>query len=372
MDKATGTQDRNRQPARAAATQTKQPVALKRLQGKDLKTQQRMLSPAAQDGDEVQRLASHGTTGGGGALPHQDKIQKSFGRFDVAGVRHHADGPAAESSQALGARAFTSGNDVVSNSSSPDLHTAAHEAAHVVQQRAGVAPSGGVGKPGDAHEREADAVADAVVRGESAEPLLARTAGKSGAASGGQAVQKKAVQFIGTPLTQDLKPGDSTPAFGEDKGHQRRYSPEQYVEMWEKEQGRKMSPEERSTLDRGCIGITATNLAGGGNPLDYAEKVFGNFEQAHALMKEKNATLDRTAARPRGGEGARQGALRGVRQALLVQPERGSGGPGKRGRQGLPARPAHRRGGHDRVQVQSPRQGRHERRLRELRLRLLG
>ncbi len=52
------------------------------------------------------------------------------------------------------------------------LHTAAHEAAHVVQQRAGVHLKGGLGEAGDAYEQHADAVADAVVRGESAEGLL--------------------------------------------------------------------------------------------------------------------------------------------------------------------------------------------------------
>jgi hypothetical protein len=54
-----------------------------------------------------------------------------------------------------------------------------------VQQRAGVHLQGGVGKAGDPHEQHADAVADKVVRGESAEPLLDRYAG--GRAHGGHA-----------------------------------------------------------------------------------------------------------------------------------------------------------------------------------------
>ncbi|KFA94835.1 hypothetical protein Q664_00250 [Archangium violaceum Cb vi76] len=69
------------------------------------------------------------------------------------------------------AGAFTTGGHVVFGGK-PDLRTAAHEAAHVVQQRAGARPSGGIGKDGDAHERHADAVADAVVAGRSAEGLL--------------------------------------------------------------------------------------------------------------------------------------------------------------------------------------------------------
>ena len=68
--------------------------------------------------------------------------------------------------------------------------------------------------------------------------------------------------------------------------------------MWEDEQGRKMTPEEKATIDRGCIGITANNLNGGGNPLDSAEKIFGTFEQAHAAMVKKNETLDWMAKIP--------------------------------------------------------------------------
>ena len=56
----------------------------------------------------------------------------------------------------------------------PDLHTAAHEAAHVIQQRKGVDLKSGLGRKGDRYERHADAVADKVVRGKSAETLLTR------------------------------------------------------------------------------------------------------------------------------------------------------------------------------------------------------
>src|SRR5262249_35088265 len=55
---------------------------------------------------------------------------------------------------------------------SPDLRTAAHEAAHVVQQRRGVSVTDGVGQAGDAYERHADQVADRVVAGASTEALL--------------------------------------------------------------------------------------------------------------------------------------------------------------------------------------------------------
>ena len=52
--------------------------------------------------------------------------------------------------------------DKIAFASAPSLHTAAHEAAHVVQQRAGVSLSGGIGKEDDQYEKNADAIADRV------------------------------------------------------------------------------------------------------------------------------------------------------------------------------------------------------------------
>jgi hypothetical protein len=116
-------------------------------------------------------VAERATEGRGGSLPHLDTIAASFGHHDVSGVRAHTGGAAAEGAQALGASAFAVG-DAVGFASAPDLHTAAHEAAHTVQQRSGVACKAEVSVPGDAYEQHADAVADAVVAGRSAEALL--------------------------------------------------------------------------------------------------------------------------------------------------------------------------------------------------------
>jgi hypothetical protein len=124
-----------------------------------------------QDSAEIQRHAAAGVAGSGGALPHRDRIQASFGRHDVSGVQAHVGGDAATAADAIGAEAYATG-DQVAFRTAPDLHTAAHEAAHVVQQRAGVQLKGGVGEVGDVYERQADEVADKVVRGESAETLL--------------------------------------------------------------------------------------------------------------------------------------------------------------------------------------------------------
>jgi hypothetical protein len=123
------------------------------------------------DAHGIRAEAESGASGTGSALPHLDAIQASFGGHDVTGVKAHVGGGAAAAAESIGAEAYAIGNDVAFRST-PDLHTAAHEAAHVVQQRAGLKLPGGVGAAGDAHERHADAVADRVVQGKSSEDLL--------------------------------------------------------------------------------------------------------------------------------------------------------------------------------------------------------
>ncbi len=120
---------------------------------------------------QVHATANKGVSGSGGGIPHGDKIQAAFGSHDVSGVQAHTDSAASAANEQMGSQAFAKGEHVAFKGS-PDLHTAAHEAAHVVQQRQGVNLQGGVGKSGDSYERNADAVADAVVQGKSAEGLL--------------------------------------------------------------------------------------------------------------------------------------------------------------------------------------------------------
>ncbi|HVV82381.1 MAG TPA: DUF4157 domain-containing protein [Kofleriaceae bacterium] len=136
---------------------------------------------AAVDPAAVRDHAARGVAGAGRALPHQTRIQAAFGGHDVSDVRAHVGGAASEAATAIGAEAYANGRHVAF-AREPDLHTAAHEAAHVVQQRAGVQVYGGVGQVGDRYERHADQVADGVVAGESVEVLLG-TIATSGAAA---------------------------------------------------------------------------------------------------------------------------------------------------------------------------------------------
>jgi hypothetical protein len=133
--------------------------------------QRRANTAEAAETSAVHAAAAQGVATSSSPLPHGDRIQHAFGRHDISAVQAHTGSEAAASAHAMGAQAYATGNHVVLGAST-DLHTVAHEAAHVVQQRGGVQLKGGVGEVGDAYERHADAVADAVVAGRSAQALL--------------------------------------------------------------------------------------------------------------------------------------------------------------------------------------------------------
>jgi len=125
-------------------------------------------APGAASEASVHAAAAQGIATPSSRLPHSDTIQRLFGRHDISSVHAHTGPEAAASARAMSADAYATGNHIVLGDRS-DLHTAAHEAAHIVQQRGGVQLKGGVGAAGDAYERHADAVADRVVAGRSAD-----------------------------------------------------------------------------------------------------------------------------------------------------------------------------------------------------------
>jgi hypothetical protein len=133
-------------------------------------------------------IVRQGFEGAGEKLPHGERIQESFGRHDISHVRAHQGPATKEAAAKLGAEAYASGPELAF-ASTPDLRTAAHEVAHTVQQKAGVHLAGGIdGGAGDVYERHADEVAEKVVSGSSAEPLLDQVA--SGGAPGSRVVQR--------------------------------------------------------------------------------------------------------------------------------------------------------------------------------------
>ena len=147
---------------------------------------------------EVHAAAARGVATAASPLPHGDTIQRLFGRHDVSGVQAHTGEDAAASAGAMGAEAYATGDHVVLGDRT-DLHTVAHEAAHVVQQRGGVQLKGGVGEAGDPYEQHADRVADEVVSGRSAEGLLDQMAGPAGSAAGGAVQRFASGAAVGDP-----------------------------------------------------------------------------------------------------------------------------------------------------------------------------
>lgn len=195
------------QPAPAAPQHEAQSAPLHLLGNLAVQQLQPQLrGQAPHDAGRLHAIAAQGVEGGGGPLPHLKQIQRAFGAHDLSGARAHTGPAAAAANAAMGAAAYARGNDIAFSTHSPDLHTAAHEAAHLVQQRGKVQLKSGVGAAGDAYERHADAVADLAVRGGNAEPLLDAFA--PGGGPDQVAVQRKPVNTTTTP---DTLPGPLPP-----------------------------------------------------------------------------------------------------------------------------------------------------------------
>jgi len=148
------------------------------------------VAPAA-----IESAAARGVATPTSALPHADAIATSFGRHAPTDVLAHVGPDAGAAARDMGAAAFATGNHVVLGDTS--LHTVAHEAAHVVQQRAGVHLKTGDDTSSDPWERHADQVADAVVGGRSAEALF-DTLPTGGHSSGAGSVQRMKIDDDGS------------------------------------------------------------------------------------------------------------------------------------------------------------------------------
>ena len=111
------------------------------------------------------------------AYPFQERIQQAFGEHhDISGLKAYT-GTAAQAANAnLGSRAFHKGGHVAF-AGQPTLKEATHEAAHYVQNVRSDELEGDIGEINDCYEQHADAVAEAVVRGKQAKPLLDELAG---------------------------------------------------------------------------------------------------------------------------------------------------------------------------------------------------
>jgi uncharacterized protein DUF4157 len=124
-------------------------------------------------------------------------MSSRFGH-DFAGVRVHSDDRAAASARALGAQAYTAGEDVVfaENHYRPQTgegrRLIAHELTHVIQQRQGRSPRGPGIARSESLEREADDSGERVRRGAFASVRGTRHALASAAASSAPVLQLQA------------------------------------------------------------------------------------------------------------------------------------------------------------------------------------
>ena len=140
---------------------------------------QRKATGAAPAAGADAAVASASASGGApvdGAM--RARVEAATGA-QLGDVSVHTGPESNAAASALGARAYATGNQIhfASGQHAPATadgqHLLAHELAHTVQQRGGggLQAKGGVSEPGDAGEREADRVADAVMAGGSAGPI---------------------------------------------------------------------------------------------------------------------------------------------------------------------------------------------------------
>ncbi|MDB5034896.1 MAG: hypothetical protein JWQ98_2137 [Chlorobi bacterium] len=156
----------------------------------------------------------NGTRSGGRSL--EPDIATDFGDrlgHDFSGVRIHSDDAAATSARAMSARAYTVGTDIVFGAgewtpgTSDGRRLLAHELVHVVQQSRGgkwLAPTAlTVSRPADSAEREADHVADRVMRPGGVASVIGRSR---------QAMARKPLDV--SKIDQDIIQAANPPAAG--------------------------------------------------------------------------------------------------------------------------------------------------------------
>jgi hypothetical protein len=125
--------------------------------------------------DGAETVVARAASSSGEALPDdvRGRFEGAIGE-DLSGVRVHTGNESADAAEAVGARAYTVGQDIhfsagaFAPSDPAGLHLLAHEVAHTVQQR-GSTPARQskleVSTPGDPAEVEAERAADSIVAG---------------------------------------------------------------------------------------------------------------------------------------------------------------------------------------------------------------
>jgi hypothetical protein len=94
--------------------------------------------PGVPSAGAVEQAVAGQAQSAAGRLPRRNQIEQAFGRLDISGVAAHAGGAAAGAAGRIGAQAFATGEHIALGGAAATLP---HEAAHIVQQRAGAVPA---------------------------------------------------------------------------------------------------------------------------------------------------------------------------------------------------------------------------------------
>lgn len=177
----------------------------------------------------AERAVDAASQAGGRALPGslRSELEARFGGVDLGRVQIHTDGAAQSAAEAIDAAAYTMGTDIWFGQGqfAPDtergMHLLAHELTHVLQNMRGDGRGGGgevidgvaVSSPSDARELEAEAVAHAVMRGDT--PAIASDfgAGLDGEL-GGDSAGAQANESVQGGLVAERTPDGAKPAAG--------------------------------------------------------------------------------------------------------------------------------------------------------------
>ena len=247
-------------------------------------------------------------------------MESRFGQ-DFGQVRVHTDSRAAESASAIQARAYTSGRDIVFGAgqyqpeSEGGKRLLAHELAHVGQQGGGVKRA-----IGDGHDLESarffgddnlensydsevyvklGSTGESVLRVQKALIDLGYELPKFGVDGRFGQETKSAVKKFqkDNNLIDDGIVGPNTMAILDEKFRTNSgtktvsYKVEEYIKLWEIRNGRKMTPEEKDTLTRGCIGVTVINLGSNGLPNPPLDQCYSTFDQARHIAQAMNEAI---------------------------------------------------------------------------------
>jgi len=145
-------------------------------------------------------------------------MEQRFG-VDFSRIRVHDDTQAAASAQQIGSHAYTVGNHVAfargmyQPGSPAGARLLAHELVHTIQQSGAEPPQAGLtmGSPGDAYEREADALADAASATPGAASLEARPSARSPAVQRDDGDKPAKKPLIPIPVFDELDPMVTVP-----------------------------------------------------------------------------------------------------------------------------------------------------------------